>query len=492
MPELSHPNNPTAKKWTPPLVVDLDDTLVHTDLLWELMIQLWRHPVIGVRALSALLLGGKARFKSVLAMAVTIDPATLPYRTEVLELLKAEHGSGRDIVLATATHRIVAQRIADHLGIFARVFATDNDVNLSGAAKGAALESAYGKRGFDYIGDHARDLAVFSLAQAAILVNPPRSLFEKVSAMGIVSKVLSDSHSHFEVIAKALRVHQWVKNILLAVPLLAAHRALDSHAWMSIASAFFAFSFVASATYLVNDLLDLQSDRVHPQKRFRPLASGRMAIPTGVTLAVGFGSLGFGLSLVSLPTEFVVYLGIYVALTLAYSFDLKRRLLVDVLVLAILYTLRILAGGAAIGTAVSEWLLMFSLFIFMSLAFLKRMVELQGRLTAERVSGRGYSIVDLETMRIVGVATGLVSVLVLSLYINSPAVGVLYRSPQFLWLLCPLLIYWIARIWFLAARGQVHHDPVVFALFDWRSFIVGACGLGIVVLAKFGFLEIHW
>jgi 4-hydroxybenzoate polyprenyltransferase len=267
---------------------------------------------------------------------------------------------------------------------------------------------------------------------------------------------------------------------------------LNFEAWISTVVAFFAFGFVASATYLVNDLVDLQSDRIHSQKRFRPLASGRLAIPTALVAAPGLGLLGFALAIAFLPPGFVACLVIYVVLTFAYSLDLKRRLLVDVLTLAALYTLRIVAGGAAIGVVVSEWLLGFSLFIFVSLAFLKRAVELKGRDELARDSGRGYSAVDLETMRIVGVSAGLISVLVFSLYITSPAVSQLYRSPQMLWLMCPLLIYWIARIWFLAARGQVHHDPVVFALVDWRSYVVGACALVTVLLAKLGPGAIHW
>lgn len=469
-----------------PLCVDLDETLIRTDILWESVIQLWRSPVVALRALLALMLHGKAAFKAVLAEAVTIDPATLPYRDDVLEFVRLQHAKGQDVVLATATHRIVAQRVADHLGVFCRVFATEGGVNLSGVHKRAALEAAYGKRGFDYVGDNQKDLPVLSVAREALLVDPSRSLLRKASAVGNVSRVFSENRSAARVVARALRLHQWAKNILLAVPLLAAHMVSDLQAWISIAIAYLGFSLVASATYLVNDLVDLQSDRVHAQKRFRPLASGRLTIRTGVILAITLGFLGIVLSTAFLPSGFVAYLVAYVALTLGYSFDLKRRMLVDVLALAVLYTLRILAGGAAIGVVVSEWLSMFSLFIFLSLAFLKRAIELKGSTGGAQVSGRGYFPVDLETVRVIGVSSGLMSVLVLSLYVSSPAVSQLYRSPQMLWFMCPLLIYWIARIWFLAARGEVHQDPVVFALLDWRSYVVGACGLAAAFLAKTG------
>jgi len=475
-----------------PLCVDLDDTLICTDALWESVIQLWRRPILGVRVTFALLSGGKAGMKAALAENMDLDPATLPYRESVLTYLREQRTAGRTLVLATATHSRWAQRISDHLGLFSRVFATDSRTNLSSTRKRDALVSAYGDKGFDYIGDHLKDLPIFSAAREALLVNPSPSLLAQASAAGNVSRVFVEDGLTVKVVAKALRLHQWSKNLLLAVPLLSAHLVFNPDAWLSIAIAFFGFGLVASATYLFNDLLDLGADRLHAKKRFRPLASGRMRISTGVTLAVLSGACGFGITCLALPPQFLFYLLVYVALTLAYSINLKRRLLVDVLALALLYTLRILAGGAAIGVPVSEWLLMFSLFIFLSLAFLKRAVELQSSGSNEKITGRGYSSIDLETVRSIGASSGLVSAMVLALYINSEAVTALYRAPKMLWLLCPLLIYWISRIWFLAARGEVHHDPVVFALLDWRSYVVGACGVIILSLATVGMPVLHW
>src|SRR5258708_12145282 len=492
MPQPNHSTPPTGNEPPVPLVVDLDKTLIRTDILWESVVQLWCSPVLALRAIVASVLHGKAAFKTAIAEKITIDPATLPYREDVLEFAKSQHAMGRDVILATATHRINAQRIANHVGVICRVFATEGGINLSGIHKRAGLESAYGKQGFDYVGDGRNDLAIFSVAREALLVDPSSSLLRRASAFGNVSRVFSEKRLDVKVVARALRLHQWTKNVLLAVPLLLAHMVLDLSAWISVVIAFCGFSLVASATYLINDLVDLQSDRTHPQKRFRPLASGRLAIPTGLILAIALGLVGFVLAIVFLPSGFVAYLVVYVTLTLSYSLDLKRRLFVDVLALAVLYTLRILAGGAAIGVGVSEWLLMFSLFLFISLAFLKRAIELKGDENNARVFGRGYFPVDLEIIRVIGVSSGLVSVLVLALYINSPAVSQLYRSPQILWLMCPLLIYWIARIWFLARRGIVDHDPVVFALFDSRSYFVGACGVVIVLLAKLGPAGMHW
>jgi 4-hydroxybenzoate polyprenyltransferase/phosphoserine phosphatase len=470
-----------------PLVVDLDCTLVRTDTLWESIIQLWRMPVVATQAVVALLWRGKSAFKCVVAQAVTIDPATLPYRENVLEFVKGQHSLGREVVLATASHRIVAESVAHHLGLFSRVVATEHETNLTGATKGGVLQQLFGKGGFDYVGDHRKDLPVFAAAREAILVEPSKSLLQHASTVAAVSRVLSEERQDAaRVAAKALRIHHWAKNILLAVPLLTAHLVGSVPAWTNISVAFLAFGLAASATYLLNDLADLQSDRLHAQKRFRPLASGQLPIPIGLLLATSLGILAFVISYTLLPAAFRIYLAVYVILTVAYSVDLKHRLFVDVLVLATLYTLRILAGGAAIGVAVSEWLLLFSLFIFVSLAFLKRDVELKGGQNESHIAGRSYSRIDSQAVTTMGISAGLMSVLVFCLYVNSPAVSQLYRSPQVLWLIALLLIYWIARIWFLAARGHIHQDPVVFALSDWRSHVVGAGTLLLLFIAKVG------
>ena len=322
-----------------PLCLDLDETLLRTDIVWESAAQLWHRPVVAFRALQTLCFKGKAAFKLVLATEVNIDPATLPYRQEVLEFAQAQRATGRALVLATAAHRIVAQRVADYLGLFARVFATEGETNLSGEAKLLALESCYGKRGFDYVGDGRRDLPVFAGARAALLVNPSRALLERAAENKNILGVFSDDDSKVRVVARALRLHQWVKNVLLVVPLLAAHKVMDPRAWAYVALSFVAFGLVASATYLLNDLVDLQADRRHPQKRSRPLASGRMSIPIGLLSAISFGALGAAFARHLLSAGFCGYLAVYVALTLGYSFDLKRRLLV--------YPLEIILASAA-------------------------------------------------------------------------------------------------------------------------------------------------
>jgi len=467
-----------------PLCVDLDGSLILSDVLWESVVQLWNKPAAVLRAVWALR-RGKAAMKSVLAEAVEIDPAALPYREDLLSFLRAQHEAGRTLILVTATHRKIAQRVAAYLGIFGGVMATEGEVNLGGERKREALVAAYGNGGFDYVGDHAKDLAIFSAARLSLLADPSDALRRRAAKVSRVDRVFVRARRWSKVVPRALRVHQYAKNALLGVPLVTAHLLLEAGAWLNLILAFACFSMLASATYVVNDLHDLALDRKHAKKRFRPLACGDLSIPAGLGLALVLAGSSFALAFALLPRLFLLFLLVYTALTLAYSFDLKRRLIVDALTLAALYTLRIIAGAAAISVALSEWLLMFSLFFFVSLALLKRAIELEGITDGKRIPGRGYLPSDTDIIRSIGPTSGLLAVLVFALYVNSPAVSRLYATPQVLWLLCPLLIYWITRIWFLANRGQVDHDPVVFALMDTRSYMVAACAGIILFLARF-------
>ena len=471
-----------------PLCVDLDGTLILTDVLWESVIQLWRKPATAIRVAWALR-HGKAAMKSVMAKEVTIDPAALPYREDLLAYLRSQHEAGRHLVLVTATHHSIAGRVADYLGIFSGVMGTEGKLNLGGERKKEALVAAYGAGGFDYIGDHQKDLVIFSAARLSLLADPSDGLRKKAAKVGKVDMVFEHSRRWIKIIPRALRVHQYAKNALLGVPLVTAHLIFDASAWLSLILAFLCFSMLASATYIVNDLIDLPLDRKHKKKRFRPLASGDLPIPFGIGLSFILACLSLGFALAFLPRLFLTFLLIYTVLTLFYSFDLKRRLIVDALTLAMLYTMRIVAGAAAISVALSEWLLMFSLFLFLSLALLKRVIELEGITNGKQIPGRGYLPSDADIIRSIGPTSGLLSVLVLTLYINSPAVTKFYSTPQMLWLLCPLLIYWITRIWFLANRGQVDHDPIVFALMDIRSYIVAVMAGIILFLASFDLMK---
>jgi 4-hydroxybenzoate polyprenyltransferase/phosphoserine phosphatase len=485
----SHADNPQAEPIQPlslagevPLCVDLDGTLILSDVLWESIVQLWKKPLAGVQAAWALRLG-KAAMKDLLAKAIPIDPAALPYREDLLAYLTEQRQAGRRIILVTATHHDIAQRVAEHIGLFDDVMATEGGQNLGGGNKRDALVARYGERGFDYIGDHDKDLAIFSASRLSLLADPSSKLKAKAEEVSKVDKIFYFERNWLKVILKALRVHQWAKNALLGVPLITAHQIFDWASWINLILAFISFSLLASATYMVNDLHDLALDRKHTKKRFRPLASGALPIPSGLVLAAALVIVSLGLTVSFLPRLFFVFLITYTLLTLAYSFDLKRRLIVDALTLSILYTLRIIAGAAAINVSLTEWLLMFSLFFFVSLALLKRYIELEG-INEGKIPGRGYMPTDIEVVLSIGPTMGLMSVLVLALYINSPAVTILYKTPQALWLLCLVLIYWITRIWFLAKRGWVHHDPIVFALMDFRSYVVAVISGIILLLAS--------
>lgn len=468
-----------------PLCVDLDGTLIRSDILWESIIPAIKKPLAGLRALWALR-QGKAAMKSALAEEINFEPDSLPYREDLLTFLEQERNSGRKLYLVTASHQSIADPIARHLGIFDGVLATDKTINLGGEKKRQLLEKTFGFKGYDYIGDHFKDIPVFSSARHSMLVEPSVELQKKAAKNAEIVKVFRHKRHWPKILLRALRLHQWSKNALLGVPLVTAHLVTSLAVWTNLIFAFISFSLLASATYLVNDLNDLPSDRRHTKKRHRPLANGDLPIPMGILLVILLTIISFSLAWHLLPLAFTGYMTLYAVVTLAYSFDLKRRVVVDALTLAMLYTLRIIAGGAAINVVVSEWLLMFSLFIFISLAFIKRLIELKEKEGKGQILGRGYELSDLEIIRSTGMASGLMSVLVFSLYINSPSVNTLYSQPRLLWLLTPVLTYWIVRIWFQAERNRVHHDPIVYAMTDKRTYQVLLVSGIILLMAKIG------
>ena len=475
---------PVARDARVPLAVDLDGTLVRSDMLMEsLASALKRAPWLAL-ALPFWLLGGRAKLKSELARRADIDVTLLPYDPNVLAELRRARAAGHPLVLATAADESIARRIAGHLGIFADVIASDGAANLKREAKARALVDRYGEAGFDYVGEDRHDLPVWKHAREAYVVgsNPTvaaglASLAKPVHAIGRVTRP-------GRALVKGIRAWQWAKNLLVFVPLLTAHVYTHGPSIAAAALAFAAFSLVASAVYLANDLVDLQDDRRHPTKRARPLASGELPIVTALLLlpvllvaAMAIASL--------LPWTFGALLVVYVAANLAYSLRLKRAALVDVFVLAGLYTLRILAGAAAIEVPVSHWLLAFSLFMFLSLALAKRYVEVANVASRdeERVGGRGYLAGDGALLGMLGTSAGYLSVLVFALYITSPQVMMLYRSPAILWFAVPLLLYWVSRVWILAHRGALHEDPLLFALHDRSSYATGVLIVALMVLA---------
>jgi 4-hydroxybenzoate polyprenyltransferase len=460
-----------------PLCVDLDGTLLRTDTLHESLVLLIARNPMHLLRLPLWLLGGKAAFKREVAVRVVPDPSTLPHDPRVLELLHASDHRTR--VLCTAADRAIAEAVAGHLGVFDEILASDGERNLSGPRKADALAERFGERGFDYAGNAHEDIAVWRRCARAWVVNAPSAVERGAREVAEIAGVLPRARHPWRALAAAMRPHQWLKNLLVFVPLLASHRLTDPGALGAALLAFAAFCACASAIYIVNDLLDLQADRTHPRKRGRPFASGDAGIPAGAALSTLLGATGLGLAWLVSPAFFALLAG-YVLATSAYSLRLKRVIMTDVVVLAGLYTLRILGGAIAIDGRLSFWLLAFSMFLFFSLAMLKRATELGAMKTsgAERSAGRGYRVHDLPMIQALGAASGYIAVLVFALYINSPESLALYGHPQWLWLICPLLLYWVGRAWLLAHRGDMHDDPVVFAATDRTSqCIAAACGL---------------
>lgn len=454
-----------------PLCVDLDGTLLNSDLLLETVFaQLKRQPLASIHW-PRWLVAGKARFKAELAALVELEVETLPYHPAFLAFLHDQKRQGRPLVLVTAAHRVLAEQVAAHLGLFDRVLATEGNRNLAGTRKAETLVELFGERGFDYAGNAAVDVAVWQQARRAILVNASARVAAQARANTEVERVFADEGSRLMRWVKAARLHQWLKNVLIFVPLAAAHAWNDPEKLALCLLAFVSFGLCASSVYLLNDLLDLAADRRHPRKSRRPFAAGTLSILHGAAAIPLLLLAALVLSLLVNPPWFTACLATYTLLTLAYSLRLKQILMLDAIVLAGLYTLRIIAGATAAQVTLSFWLLAFSMFLFLSLALVKRYAELhallqRGELNAQ---GRGYHVDDLAILHSLGGSAGYLAVLVLALYINSPEVQKLYRQPLLIGLLCPLLLYWISRVWLFAHRGMMPDDPVIFALTDGVS-----------------------
>lgn len=467
-----------------PLCVDLDGTLIHSDLLLESFLLLIKRNPLYLLLVPFWLMQGKAGLKRQIASRVQLDGSALPYTKPLLDWLRGQKEQGRAVWLCTASDSRLAQAVADHVGFFDGVMASDGQLNLSGANKAAELVKRFGDKGFDYCGNEKVDLAVWRHARAAIVVNAGASL---VAAAGEVTKVehaIAPMPGGLKVVLKALRVHQWAKNALIFVPVAAAHQLGVSQALINSLVAFIAFSLCASSVYLLNDMLDLAADRQHHSKCKRPFAAGQLSLLFGLMAAPTLLLVAIGLACL-LPIKFMLVLAAYYVATLAYSFGLKQLVMIDVLALAGLYTVRIVAGAAATGIALSFWLLMFAIFIFLSLAIVKRYAELyvmrqQGKLKAK---GRGYQVDDLALLQSLGGASGYLSILVLALYVNSPDISVLYKHPKMAWALVPIMLYWISRIWMQTHRGQMHDDPLVFALKDKVSLLTGLAAAIVLWLA---------
>lgn len=473
-----------------PLVVDLDGTLINTDMLHESAIAAFRQNPLVVFKILLWLTRGKAYLKASLAKLITINAETLPYNQAFLAWLKSKKDEGRHIVLSTASHSSYANAISKHLGVFDEVISTEANVNLAGKHKSEALVTKYGKQAFDYAGNSNADLHVWENARNAIVVNASSSLVKKTQANYHVEKIFNKKKLSFKSIRHMFRFHQWLKNALLFVPMLAAHQLTDYSTWISLSIAFVSFSLCASAVYIGNDLLDLNSDRLHPRKSSRPFASGDVPIMVGAIL-IPILLLMSGILASYLNPDFMFWLVLYFILTCAYSMYIKRVVLIDCMTLAVLYTIRIIAGAAAAVMSLSLWLLAFSIFIFFSLAFVKRYAELKAHTLKERdlVHGRGYYTSDASLIQILGIASGHSALVILALYLNSDAVLSLYENPKVIWAAVPIMLFWISWVWIKAHRNEMNDDPLVFAVKDKTSLVAG---LMLVIVLYVGAVGFPW
>jgi 4-hydroxybenzoate polyprenyltransferase len=467
-----------------PLCIDCDGTLLRTDLLHEATLLLLKQAPLSVFLLPFWLLKGKAYLKQKIAENVQFDWETLPYCAEVLEIIRVARAQGRQVVLATASPEVWAEGIAAHLGVFDKVLATGDGVNLAGAQKAKRLTELFGAKQFDYAGNGATDLPVWAASRCAVVVSSADSLVAAARKVTQVSSVVPLPVAGPLAFLRAMRIHQWMKNLLVLVPLLAAHQLLDGASLGRAFLAFLAFSLCASAVYLLNDLLDLEADRQHIRKRNRPFAAALIPIWQGIMMVPLL--LGVVVVLCTyLPMAFSAVLFAYFAMTLAYSLRLKRQVIVDVMLLAALYTMRIIAGAAATSVTPSFWLLAFSMFVFLSLAVVKRYSEMYVMLQQQKLTaaGRGYRVSDLPVLASIGASAGMAAVLVLALYIKDPETALLYPDKVWLWLVPPLLLYWVSRVWMKTCRGEIDDDPVIFAIKDWQSIFVGVLLVACFVLA---------
>jgi 4-hydroxybenzoate polyprenyltransferase len=466
------------------LCTDLDGSILLVDSFWESLLALVGKHFWYVFLIPFWSLRGKAALKHEIARRSALNAAHLPFRTELIEFLRHEKSGGRKIILATGADAVIAKAVADHLGLFDHVLASDGTVNLTGEKKKEAIRQYVGGEQFDYVGDSWKDVPVWKAANRAILVEPSESLSQTVKKIDPHCVVLERRGEGRARLWKSLRPHHWVKNLLMFVPIVMAHDINQLPKLWHVLAAVASFSLCASGVYILNDLFDLEADRLHPEKKSRPFASGDVPVLAGLSLLPLLFLAGFAIAAIYGSIRFLEIILIYAVATTYYSVYGKRVPVVDVLLLTALYLLRILAGGVAAEVPVSPWLLAFSMFFLLSLAFTKRHAEL----TNQEMSGSGqlfiskrdYQVGDRGLVQQFGVTSGYLSVLVLALYINGREVTALYRHPQWIWLACPMLLFWISRVWFIANRGKLREDPVVFAAMDPVSYALG--GLLLLIL----------
>lgn len=456
-----------------PLVVDLDGTFLRTDLLFEAVVMLFKKNPLYLFLVFFWALQGKCILKQNIFSRVEIHYGLLPVHHELIAFLHQELERGRKLVLATASPQEAAERVAELYPLFSEIFGSRDGINLKGSAKAELLLGQYGQGQFDYIGNDRSDLAIFSQARNAYLVNAPAWVEKKARKGGNLLRCWQPNAGRLATLIRASRVYQWLKNVLLFVPLGVSHSFFELQPFLQVSAAFVAYSLIASAGYLINDILDLADDRSHPRKKNRPLASGDMPLLAGITSAATLLAVG-ALIAVFLDATFCIIVLLYFLGSMVYSCCLKKLVLYDVFLLAAFYTVRVIAGAVVIHIPVSFWLVAFSVFFFLSLAFLKRFAEVSQVQDTISLSHRrrDYAFADLPLIQIMGVASGFLSVVVFALYIDSPEVTLLYARPWILWILSFMLMFWISRIWLAASRGNMTDDPILFTLQDRTSYVI--------------------
>jgi 4-hydroxybenzoate polyprenyltransferase/phosphoserine phosphatase len=479
---VAEPGRTNSDPSAAPLCVDLDGTLIRTDTLIESLFALGPSWQV-VKGLVRLVAAGKAAFKRCIMERAALDPAVLPYNEELIAYLRQQKAAGRRLVLATAADSSVARKIADHLQLFDEVIASNGVDNLKGAAKASALVQRFGVKGFAYAGDNRSDLAVWAAACSGITVNAPANVVAAARKAVPIEAEIGGRRPFVGAALRAMRPYQWFKNVLVFVPIFTAHAVTEISAWADAAAMFAAFCATASAVYILNDLFDLAADRAHASKRNRPLASGALPLPAGLALAGLL--LCLGMVIAAIDGTLLVIL-IYAAISLGYSIKLKELPLVDVFLLATLYTIRLFGGGEATGHWLSLWLLGFSSFLFLSLALVKRVEELMvlGKTGGLRTVRRGYVAEDAAILQIFGCGAAFASCVVLALFVQSEGALHRYSSPGLLWGMVPLMLFWQCRLWLSTARGYMHADPIIYAARDWVSWVIAVAVLLLLSAAK--------
>ncbi len=453
------------------LCIDLDGTLVLTDTFGEAVLRFLRQSPLRFPHLLIWFLRGRPFLKMKVCEAMPLAPENLPYNSALIDYIKDKKAHGSTIVLSTGAHQSFATQVAEHLGIFDEVLSSDGRKNLVGATKARLLAAKY--PGFQYAGNSRADMPVWKQSGGAIVVSDSARLQRLLQRSSIpIIRVISRKRGGPVTWMRAIRVHQWVKNLLVLLPILTSHRLAHWPTLRAGLISMLAFSFAASAIYLINDLLDIPDDRLHVRKRRRPFAAGDLTPQSGVLAAVLCSALAVTTgALVPVAARYLLLL--YVVMTIAYSVHLKRFLIGDLMLVVGFYVLRVLYGGMATGIRVSVWLLAFSLFFFLSLAFVKRLSELRVQQLAHKLPGRGYRLEDVNLIGSLAGSSAYTSVLVFAFYINSPEVIPLYHRPQILWAICVALLYWLTRLILLSNRGDLHDDPIVFAFRDRASYVAG-------------------